>query len=203
MKKILFFALALVIMATPIFATETGASADVEAVETVSTVTSIASVTGIAVLLSSIIIFIITKLGWLKKTLGAILNAFTVIFSKGGNVENVPQAIADVKASFGDLKAEFEKVLADEHARFENLKAEYEAQHKENSEFRQAFALFCIYANNVNPYIKNEIYRLIKGEIPFGATVSETANTISEIANAIKEADAKIETPCLDTLVKE
>ena len=203
MKKILFFIMALVIMATPIFATETELSAEVEAVETVSTVTSIASVTGIAVLLSSIIVFIITKLGWLKKTLGAILNAFTVIFGKGGNVENVPQAIAEVKASFGELKAEFEKVLEGERARFENLKNEYEAQHKENNEYRQAFALLCIYANNVNPYVKNEIYRLIKGEIPFKETIEETAKEIEEIANAIKEADGKVETPCLDTLTKE
>lgn len=203
MKKILFFVLALAIMVTPIFATETKANAEAEAVETVSTVTSIASVAGIAVLLSTIIIFIITKLGWLKKTLGAILNAFTVIFGKGDKVENVPQAIANIKAAFDDLKVEFEKVLADERERFENLKKEYEAQHKENNEYKQAFALLCIYANNINPYVKNEIYRLIKGEIAFGDTVDETAKKIEETAKAIREADEKVDTPCLDTLTKE
>lgn len=203
MKKILFFVLALAIMITPVFATETEEKAEVEAIETVSTITSIASVTGIGILLSSVIVFIITKLGWLKKTLGAILNAFNVIFGKNGSVENVPQALSDVKASFSELKTEFENVLAEERERFENLKAEYEAQHKENNEYRQAFALLCVYANNINPYVKNEIFKLIKGEIPFKETIEETAKEIEEIANSIKEADGKVETPFLDTLIKE
>ena len=177
MKKILFFILALVMCITPVFATEGKAATEGE-IETVSTITSVAGVTGIGVLLVGVITFIFTKLGWFKKTLASIINAFSTIFGKDGKAENIPQAIESVKTAFSEAKADFEKILADERARFENLKAEYETQHKENNEFKQAFALLCIYANNINPYVKNEIYRLIKGEIPFKETVDETAKEI-------------------------
>lgn len=207
MKKILFFVLALAICITPVIATEGQTEeqtiSEIQAIETVSTITSIASVSGIGVLLVSIIIFIIKKIGWVKKSLGTILNALSSIFGKDNKIENMPLAIESVKASFNELKTEFEKVLAEEQARFDNLKAEYEAQHKENSEYKQAFALLCIYANNINPFVKNEIYRLIKGEIPFCGTIEETAQKIEQSAKAVQEAEPKVETPFLDIITKE
>lgn len=202
MKKILFLILAFVICITPVFATEGEAATEGE-IETVSTITSVAGVTGIGVLLVGVITFIFTKLGWFQKTLSSIIGAFSTIFGKDGKAENIPQAIESVKTAFSEAKADFEKILADERARFENLRTEYEAQHKENNEFKQAFALLCIYANNINPYVKNEIYRLIKGEIPFKETIEETAKEIENIANAVKDAEPKIETPYLDTIAKE
>lgn len=200
MKKIFFVFLAMVLFTMPICATE------IEAVETVSTVTSIASVTGIGVLLVAIITFIVSKLKWFKNMISKILKVFSTVFGKNGEgdkIINVPLAISDIKEKFEDAKTEFKILLETEREKFDCLKLEYEAMHKENDEFKQAFALLCIYANNINPYIKNEIYRLIKGEIEFKETFEETAQAIEDEAAKVQESETKIDTPCLDAIAKE
>ena len=202
-KRIVLFLITLLIMTMPVLATSEGTVETTEAVETVSKVTSVAGITAIAILLVSIITFIISKLKWFKKAISSILNAFSTVFGKGGKIENLPQAISEIMTKFEEAKKEFLEVLENEQIKFEMLKAEYDSMKQETNEFKQAFAMLCIYANNINPYIKNEICRLINGDIPFKETFQETMKEIEEMVRKIMESEPKLATPSLDAITKE
>ena len=194
MKKrllILIFAMCLIFALTvPAFASEE------EAATTAATITTVASATGIGVLLLSVLMFFITKLKWFKSALHSIVNAFNTVFGKGANVKSLPIAVEEILTSFADTKQEFEKLFCE-------LSEQTTSQAKSYEQFQQAFALLCLYANNINPYIKNEIFRLIKGEIPFKDTIEATAAQIEEFANSIMKTETKEGTPHLDTITEE
>lgn len=200
MKRILIalFALTMICALTlPVLAAEE------EVTRAVATASTVAGATGIGVLLFTAILFIITKLKWFKSALSSIANAFSAVFGKDDKIESLPNAIESVKESFNAAKEDFKKILEEEKAKFDSLEAQYKDQVTETNNFKQAFAMLCIYANNINPFIKNEIFRLIKGEIPFQKTIEETAKCIEEFATKAQSADVKIDTPCLNLITKE
>ncbi len=197
MKKILtilFLAVILTALCIPCYAEE------MTEAETVATVTNVSGLAGIGVAVVSVIVFVAGISGKLKKILSTLGNAFSSIFGKNGEIKNVPQAFSEIEKIVKEMGEEFKAVLAEEQAKFKALEEEYKKTNKENCEYKQALGIFFLYANNINPYIKNELCRLLQGEIPFKESLEETAKEIEEIVKKIIETDVKAATPNLDAI---
>ena len=124
----------------------------------------------------------------------------TFLLIENGEIKNIPLAFSEMEKIVKEMGEEFKAVLAEEQAKFKALEEEYKKTNKENNKYKQALGIFFLYANNINPYIKNELCRLLQGEIPFKESLEETAKEIEEIVKKIIETDAKAATPNLDAI---
>jgi methyl-accepting chemotaxis protein len=206
MKKVYLILFALILalscLALPVMAEGTAEAEAAETVKTVSTVVGVSGVAGISVIIVSIVAFFVKNFSSLAKLIKNIASAFTTIFGKEGKIENMPKAIGEIRNDFSALSEEFKSILAEEQAKFDELKAEYDTTKKENNEYKRAISLFFLYANNINPYVKAELVKLMSGEIPFKEDIEETIKDINEIVRKAQEQD-RTNTPILNSMSEE
>ena len=205
MKKILTFTLILLLIFS--FALGVGAE-DIANNEqaVVENVSNVVKTSGI-VAISTIIVSAITAIALTFKKFGtmivSIINALKTVFSKDGKIENLPAMVKTIEADIKSYTDEFKEILSAEQEKYAELEKKYNEQAAHNDEFKQAIGLFFLYANNINPSVKNELYRLVKGEIPFKETLDETFEEIKEAVERYNESEEATPTPYLDAISKE
>lgn len=202
MRKILLFAFVtlLVFSLCAVVGAENIENSEQAVVENVSTVvktSGIAAIGTISVAVVTAIALTIKKFGSMIVT---IITALKTVFSKDGKIENLPAMVSTINKSIEDYTAEFKSLLEAEKARCEELEAKYKEQVEENEKFKQALTVFFLYTNGLNTSVKNELYRLVKGEIPFKETLDETIKDIKETVERYNDSEAATPTPYLDNI---
>ena len=172
----------------------------VENVSTVVKTSGVAAIGTISVAVVTAIALTIKKFGGMIVT---IINALKTVFSKDGKIENLPNMVNTIKSEIETYTAEFKSILKDEQERYKELECKYNEQAAENDKFKQALGIFFIYANNINPTVKNELYRLLNGEIPFKETFEETVNNIKETVDKYNDSEPVTPTPYLDSITNK
>lgn len=202
MKKILLFAFITLLLFSlcAVAGAENAENSEQAVVENVSTVvktSGIAAIGTISVAVVTAIALTIKKFGGM---IVSIISALKTVFSKDGKIENLPTMVSTISKSIEDYTTEFKTILKEEQARYDELEAKYKEQAEENDKFKQALAVFFLYTNGINPSVKNELYRLIKGEIPFKETLEETIKDIKETVERYNDSEAATPTPYLDSV---
>jgi hypothetical protein len=217
MKKILIFALALMIfftLATSVMADEltTDAPIDTDTAEVttdqtaqeiveettnrISTILGISGTVGIGAIIIAAITFFVKNLSSVKGVVTSLASVYSNIFSKDGKVENIPQAFKTIDNDIKDLAKGFNDELA-------KVQEELSKEKECNEQFKHILSVFIINSNYVNPYAKAELIQLICGDKKFGTTIEETLNNVDEVVTKSKEMEDKPDTPFLDKLVND
>jgi hypothetical protein len=217
MKKILIFALALMIfftLATSVMADDltTDAPIDTDTAEVttdqtaqeiveettnrISTILGISGTVGIGAIIIAAITFFVKNLSSVKGVVTSLASVFSNIFSKDGKVENIPQAFKTIDNDIKDLAKGFNDELA-------KVQEELSKEKECNEQFKHILSVFIINSNYVNPYAKAELIQLICGDKKFGTTIEETLNNVDEVVTKSKEMEDRPDTPFLDKLVND
>ena len=115
MKKLLTFILILAMMLSftvCVFAEGTEAEQIVE--ETSNKLTQILGITGtvgIGTIIVAVIAVFLSNFKKIQTVVSSMASVFKNIFSKDGNIENVPQAFSEIKSEVKDLTVSFEEKL--------------------------------------------------------------------------------------------
>lgn len=208
MKKVylILFALILVLscLALPVMAEGESSAGTEETVETITAVSTTVGVAGISVLsvtIISAIVFFFKSFSKITTFVKNIANGFSSVFGKDGKLENMPQAISTIQQDFSKLSEEFNLIREEEQKKYDELKAEYNKTSKENNEYKKALTIFFIYANNINPYVKAELFKFMSGEIPFEDDIQETIKYINNVLGKAQEGE-RHEHPILDSMTE-
>lgn len=203
MKKVLSIVLLIImIFSLSLFASaEAIDTTEEEAVENASTVVKVSGIAGIGVIAVTVISFFVLGFKKFGKYIVLIITAIKTVFTKDGKTfENLPKVVDDIKTELKDYTEEFKQMLAQEQARYIAVEKQYMEQCKETDKLKQALGVFFLYTNGINPYVKNELYRMIKGEIPFKETIEDTVNELKEVVEKAQASEEKTKTPYLDSL---
>lgn len=202
MKKILLFAFITLLLFSlcAVAGAENVENSEQAVVENVSTVvktSGIAAIGTISVAVVTAIALTIKKFGGM---IVSIISALKTVFSKDGKIENLPTMVSTISKSIEDYTTEFKSIMEAEKARHEELEAKYKEQVEENNKIKQALAVFFLHTTGLNSSVKNELYRLMKGEIPFKETLDETIKDIKETVERYNDSEAAMPTPYLDSV---
>lgn len=207
MKRLLIFALICVMVFTlsiNIFAEEvtsdvaTGENAEAIVEETsnkISQILGISGTVGIGAIIVAVIVFFLSNFKKIQNVVNSMASVFKNIFSKDGNIENVPQAFNSIKTDVKELAKDFNDDL-------DEVKQRLEKSESKNEQLIQIITIFIINCTYINPYAKSEILKMISSK-EFGENVAES---IKKIQSAVEEAQAseeKAETPYLDKVTSE
>lgn len=167
-----------------------------ETSNTINTILGISVPVGVGAMVIAVIVFFLKNLKTIKNVVSTMANVFKSIFSKDGNVENVPQAFKGVENELKALGESFNNELT-------NVKTELEKEKEESAQLKHILSVFIINSTYINPYAKNELIKLICGEKQYGETVEETINTVAATVEEAKALEEKPLTPCLDKVTSE
>ena len=196
MKKLLTIILIIAMMlsfAVCVFAEE-GAEAEQIVEETsnkISQILGISGTVGIGAIIVAVIAFFLSNFKKIQGVVNSMASVFKNIFSKDGNIENVPQAFNNIKTDIKDLAKNFNNDL-------DVVKAKLESAETKNDQLMQILSVFIINCSYINPYAKNELIQLMSGTKEFGANIAETIKRIEESVQLARASEEKTETPYLD-----
>ena len=197
MKKLLTIILIIAMMMTLavcVFAEGTEAEQIVE--ETSNKITQILGVSGtvgIGAIIVAVIAFFLSNFKKIQTLVNSMAYVFKNIFSKDGNIENVPQAFNNIKTDIKDLAKDFNKDL-------DVVKEKLEKAETQNEQMMQILSVFIINCSYINNYAKAELIQLMSGTKEFGENVAETIKRIEESVQLARASEEKTETPYLDTV---
>lgn len=200
---VMLFALSAITFATDSTDTSTNVSTEDTAGEIVeettnkiSTILGISGTVGVGAIIVAVIAFFLRNLKKISNVVKTMANAFSSIFSKDGNIENVPQAFNSVKGDINDLAKGF-------NAELDTIKAKLEESESKNEQLTQILSIYIISSNNINPHYKNELIKLISGTMEFGENIADTIKTIQASVEQAKASEIKPDTPYLDKVTSE
>lgn len=195
MKKLLTIILIIAMMMTLtvcVFAEGTEAEQIVE--ETSNKITQILGVSGtvgIGAIIVAVIAFFLSNFKKIQTLVNSMASVFKNIFSKDGNIENVPQAFNNIKTDIKGLAKDFNKDL-------DVVKEKLEKAETQNEQMMQILSVFIINCSYINNYAKAELIQLMSGTKEFGENVAETIKRIEESVQLARASEEKTETPYLD-----
>lgn len=196
MKKLLTIILIIAMMLTLtlcVFAEE-GAEAEQIVEETsnkVSQILGISGTVGIGAIIVAVIAFFLSNFKKIQTLVNSMASVFKNIFSKDGNIENVPQAFNNIKTDIKGLAKDFNKDL-------DVVKEKLEKAETQNEQMMQILSVFIINCSYINNYAKAELIQLMSGTKEFGENVAETIKRIEESVQLARASEEKTETPYLD-----
>lgn len=156
----------------------------------------ISGTVGIGTIIVAVIAVFLSNFKKIQTVVNSMASVFKNIFSKDGNIENVPQAFSEIKSEVKDLTVSFEEKLKEvENA----LKDDQTKQ----DQVMQILLIFIMNCTNVNQYAKSEMIQLITGSKNFGENAAESIRKIAESIAIAKENEEKTETPYLDKITSE
>lgn len=202
MKKLLTIILILAMMLSLtvcVFAEEGTGEAEQIVEETsnkISQILGISGTVGIGAIIVAVIAFFLSNFKKIQGLVNSMASIFRNIFSKDGNIENVPQAFNGIKTEIKDLAKGFNDDL-------DVVKEKLEKSETRNEQLMQILSVFIINCSYINPYAKNELIQLISGTKEFGENVAETIKRIEESVELARQSEEKTETPYLDKVTSE